>query len=131
MSSHRNRIKFAPGIGLRLREERKRMGLSQEQLAGLLRVSRRTVINHETEIHPVPLEVLKQFDQLGGDCFYLLYGSRFAEPSVSLNTALLESVLDQTKILCRDQNGKKLSLGHCAELIANAYAVLAAKESKS
>lgn len=124
------RIQFAPGLGQRLRKERKRLGLTQVQLADHLGVSRRTILNHESESFPVPLEVLNQLDQLGADCFYLLYGRRFAEFSVPLDKDLLERILGQAKVQCLDQSGKKLSRGHCAELIANAYAVFAAKESK-
>ncbi len=125
-----SRIQFASGLGQRLRDERKRLGFTQEQLADQLGVARRTVFNHETDFHPVTVEVLNKLDELGADCFYILFGRRFLEFSVPLDAALLERVLDQEKILCRDQNGKKLSLGHCAELIVIAYAVLAAKESK-
>lgn len=103
-----SRIQFASGLGQRLRDERKRLGLTQVQLADHLGVSRRTIVNHESEFFPVPLEVLNQLDQLGADCFYLLYGRRFAELSVHLDTKLLERVLDQAKAQYLDQNGKKI-----------------------
>ncbi len=130
MSSRRSHIQFAPGLGQRLREERERLGFTQEQLADHLDVSRRTIVNHETEFHPVPLEVLNQLDQLGADCFYLLYGRRCAEFSVPLDTALLEQILDWADVLCRDRKGKPFAHHHIAEFIAEAYAYLAAGGSE-
>lgn len=94
-----SRIQFASGLGQRLRDERKRLGFTQEQLADQLGVARRTVFNHETDFHPVTVEVLNKLDELGADCFYILFGRRFLEFSVPLDAALLERVLDQEKIL--------------------------------
>lgn len=124
------RIQFATGLGQRLQEERKRLGLTQVQLADLLGVSRRTILNHETEVHPVPLEILNRLDQIGADCFYLLYGRRFAELSIPLDTKLLERVLDQAKAQHLDQNGKKISHSRLAEFIAKTYGTFAGREEK-
>lgn len=124
-----SRIQFASGLGQRLRDERKRLGLTQVQLADHLGVSRRTILNHESEVFPVPLEVLNQLDQLGADCFYLLYGRRFAEFSVPLDKDLLERILGQAKVQCLDQSGKKLSHSRFAEFIAETYSTLAGRKA--
>lgn len=68
------RFQFSPGVGQRYREERKRLKLTQVQLATKLGISRRTIINHETEIFPVSLDILIKLDGLGADCFYILFG---------------------------------------------------------
>lgn len=129
MSSTRSPALFVPGLGLRLREERERLGFTQEQLAEQLVVARRTVINHETEFHPVTMEVMNKLDKLGADCFYILFGRRFLEFSVPLDPALLEKVLGWADVLCRDRKGQPFSQRHIARFIAEAYAYLAGEGS--
>lgn len=67
------KAKIAPNIGPRLKESRKRLGLSQEELAQQLGISRRTVINYETETNPVLLAYLDQLEKLGADLHYMLF----------------------------------------------------------
>lgn len=131
MSSTRSPALFVPGLGLRLREERERLGFTQEQLAEQLGVARRTVVNHETEFHPVTVEVLNKLDELGADCFYILFGRRFLEFSVPMDPALLEKVLGWADVLCRDRKGRPFSQGHIARFVAEAYAYLAGEGSDS
>lgn len=129
MSSTRSPALFVPGLGLRLRGERERLGFTQEQLAEQLGVARRTVINHETEFHPVTVEVLNKLDELGADCFYILFGRRFLEFSVPLDPALLEKVLGWADVLCRDRKGQPFPQRHISRFIAEAYTYLAGERS--
>lgn len=107
------------------------MGLTQEQLAGQLGVARRTIINHETEFHPIPLDVLNRLEELGADCFYILYGQRSLEFSIPLDPALLEKVLGWSDVLCRDRKGRPFPQGHIARFVAEAYAYLASEGSET
>jgi transcriptional regulator with XRE-family HTH domain len=106
------------------------LGFTQEQLAVQLGVARRTIVNHETEFHPVSLDVLNKLEELGADCFYILFGRRHLEFSVPMNPALLEKVLGWADVLCRDRKGRPFPQGHIARFISEAYAYLASEESE-
>lgn len=129
MSSSLSPVQFAPDLGQRFREERERLGFTQEQLAVRLGITRRTILNHESEAYSVPLDVLNKLEELGADCFYILFGRRFLEFSVPLDPALLEIVLGWADVLCRDRKGRPFSQGHIAKFIAEAYAYLAGEGS--
>lgn len=114
-----------PGLGERLRAERERLGLTQEELATRLGIARKTVINHENDAHSVPLEYVDQLGQLGADCHFLLFGRRFAEYSGAPDPDILQQVLEWAETLCKDRKGKPFSLKHTARFMSMAYIYLA------
>lgn len=77
------------------------------------------------------MEVLNKLDELGADCFYILFGRRFLEFSVPMDPALLEKVLGWADVLCRDRKGRPFSQGHIARFVAEAYTYLAGVGSES
>lgn len=63
-------------IGARLREERERMGLSQEMLGSRISTTGRTIKKYEgNETSPRAIELL-QLDRLGADVLYIVTGNR-------------------------------------------------------
>ena len=64
------------GISLRLQEERKRLGLTQEAIAEKLAATKRSVINWEGGAALPGAEVLARYAAAGADVLYILTGQR-------------------------------------------------------
>lgn len=64
------------GISLRLQEERKRIGLTQEAIAEKLDATKRSVINWEGGTALPGAEVLARYAAAGADVLYILTGQR-------------------------------------------------------
>ena len=62
--------------GERLRAERERLGLSQDEFATQCGVHRRTQVNYELNRRKIPTEYLDAIDALGADSIYVASGSR-------------------------------------------------------
>lgn len=63
-------------IGLRLKEERRRLGLSQEALAECSGIDRLSQINYEKGRRSAPSDYLARLDKIGLDACYILLGKR-------------------------------------------------------
>lgn len=75
-SASRPRGAVPAGVGARLREERERLGLSQDGLAAALGLAIKTVYNYERELTSVTLAFLDEFARIGGDVEYVIFGRR-------------------------------------------------------
>lgn len=65
------------GIGLRLREERLRLGFSQAQVAEFADVSHRTIVSWERgEVRRIPPYNVRKLNSHGFDTLYILTGER-------------------------------------------------------
>lgn len=84
-------------VGERLREERQRLGLSQERLAGVASVAKNTAINWEKGASSPPASALIAFAEAGADALYILTGRRTA---------------DRTKDLAAQIEGRLASIHH-------------------
>lgn len=60
----------------RLKEERERLGLTQQELADRMGVSRKTQINYESGLREPDASYLSAFSALGGDVLFVLTGQR-------------------------------------------------------
>lgn len=60
----------------RLKEERDRLGLTQQELADRMGVSRKTQINYESGLREPDASYLSAFSALGGDVLFVLTGQR-------------------------------------------------------
>ena len=67
--------------GNRLREERRHIKYTQQELADQLRVSKRTQVNYEKDIRPPDIHYLANADELGLDIMYVVTGQRIQEIS--------------------------------------------------
>lgn len=65
-----------PGLNLRLRAEREKMGLSQDEFARLVGVTRVTENYYENASREPSLSYVSNFGQKGGDLMYLLFAER-------------------------------------------------------
>lgn len=82
------------GISLRLQEERKRLGLTQEAIAEKLTATKRSVINWEGGAALPGAEVLSRYAAAGADVLYILTGQRMGgaaapTPAVSAGDRVL------------------------------------------
>lgn len=125
MSRGTSRLQLLPGLGQRLRDERERLDMTQEELAARLTIARRTIINHEGDAYPVPLRYLEQLAQLGADWQFMLFGRRHSEFHGVPDPKILEEVIEWAELLCNDRNGKPFSPRYRANFISQAYAFLA------
>lgn len=64
------------GFGLRLKEERKRLKLSQTKLAEIAGIGRLTQGNYESEISAPKIDYLSAIEGVGVDLRYLVFGIR-------------------------------------------------------
>lgn len=71
-------------IGNRLQEERKRIGLNQEEFALQIGVSKRTLAGYEGGGSDVGASVLGQSSALGVDVLYVVTGERKPTPADSI-----------------------------------------------
>lgn len=67
-------------VGIRLREERNKLGLSQEKLAEVGGVQKLAQTNYETGKRSPTGEYLVKIAELGADVNYILTGVRMAKP---------------------------------------------------
>ncbi|EHP5887392.1 helix-turn-helix transcriptional regulator [Salmonella enterica] len=63
-------------IGDRLREERERLGLSQDELAATASITRKTLYNYENGVRSPDAEALAVWNELGMDVYYVVTGMR-------------------------------------------------------
>lgn len=64
------------GIGARLREERQRVGFTQQELADRSGIDRNSQINYEHGHRSPPADYLAAVDRLGLDACYIVTGRR-------------------------------------------------------
>jgi transcriptional regulator with XRE-family HTH domain len=74
METHIEPMAIAPGFGRRLREERTRLGLTQEQLAQLAGIQRLAQGQYETEKSPPNVRYLASIGGAGVNLYYLIFG---------------------------------------------------------
>ncbi|WP_347557889.1 helix-turn-helix transcriptional regulator [Robbsia sp. KACC 23696] len=80
-----NKAERTISIGLRLAEERNRLGMSQATFAGLTGVKPNTVGNHETGKTAPDARNLVAAGTIGVDVVYVLFGRREAAQPLGLN----------------------------------------------
>jgi transcriptional regulator with XRE-family HTH domain len=98
------------GFGQRLREERKRLGLSQVKFAELAHVKRVSQSQYESEITAPTIRYLSAIAEAGVDISYLLFGkarSKFIAPGVERKLKVRAlSLLDKyVQLQCDGQLG--------------------------
>lgn len=87
---------------MRLREERKRLGMSQEELAAQLSVSRSSVAYYESDRTVPDVTCMVRAAKVGVDVGYVMYGQRGAEQAErildwDLLAAILRRIHDWTE----------------------------------
>lgn len=71
------------GFGERLKEERKRLQLSQAQLGELGGVARLAQLQYESEVTSPTIRYIAAIAEAGIDLNYLMFGTRFASTSLA------------------------------------------------
>lgn len=75
-------VSFAPGFGERLKEERKRLGLSQEEFAERAGIKRLAQSQYENEVRDPRKSYLAAINALGVHLYYLLFGKHASGESL-------------------------------------------------
>jgi transcriptional regulator with XRE-family HTH domain len=70
---------LAPGFGERLKEERMRLGLNQEEFAQLAGIKRLAQLHYEKESRQPRITYLAAVGAMGASLSYLIFGKRSAE----------------------------------------------------
>lgn len=88
-------------FGDRIRAERRRLGLSQEELAEQLGVSRSSVAYYEADRTVPDLDFLAHADTVGMDVLYVVFGRHSTEQAgLALDWDLLASILQGIRGWC-------------------------------
>lgn len=109
-------------IGLRLEEERKRLGLNQDQMAGLGGVAKRTYCNYEAGSREPGASLLASLAKIGADIQYIVTGQRQGHGIGE--AAVHQAVLDAVDLLSLE---KKVD----AQQLAKAVTKLCAKAASA
>ncbi|KAF3999044.1 helix-turn-helix domain-containing protein [Glaciimonas immobilis] len=82
------------GIGLRLKEERERLGMSQTEFAALCDVGRKTQFNYESDERSPDANYLAAIAQSGADIGYIVTG-RHSDAKIAQGTIVNWTLLEQ------------------------------------
>lgn len=97
---------IVPHLSDRLRQERERLGVSQDEFARLLGISRVTQNYYENGSREPGLSYLSAFGQNGGDLLFLLFADEAAHEYVDLiDWALFDKVWDWVERVAIDSKG--------------------------
>jgi len=94
-----NTHKLHDGFGLRLRDERVRLSLTQDQLAEKLGVRQQTIYKYEKNITSPDIGVLYALLDLGFDVSYLILGHRQTEKIRDIPVEVLTTISKMIKDL--------------------------------
>jgi len=101
---------FVTGLGLRLRDERERLGYSQQQLAELAGVKRASQYLYENDQNSPNARYFKAVAEHGIDTDYVFYGQRYKPDFILLNPSLLRDIYIRVDEVCKDEDGNSLPL---------------------
>lgn len=101
-------------VGARLKEERQRLGLSQQRMAGVAGVSKNTAINWEKGDTSPTASALLALADAGADAVYILTGKHSNATTVDLNNAAklkLNEIEDDLSNQARAASRRDMSIG--------------------
>jgi transcriptional regulator with XRE-family HTH domain len=93
-------------IGVRLRAERERLGLTQQQLAEMLGVQRQALLLYESGERTPLAEKLWEFDRVGGDVNFVVTGRRAGELDDD-HKEELELAMSTVVLMCRSHGTRR------------------------
>lgn len=115
-------------LGDRLKEERGRLGLTQEGLAKRIDVTARSIAGYELGTTTIRLDILYRLAEAGIDIPYVLFGD--AIEISSIDQALYTRVCEWADVACRDRRGKPVPEWERQQRIVRAYRWLASSKSE-
>lgn len=108
-------------FGERLKEERVRLGFSQEEFASKCLISKRSQVNYEHSERAPDLNYLREMAELGGNVEFVVTGKRqtINEDKLRDSLEVLFRVLDVMK-----ETGDGISNERAAQIVAMIYDLL-------
>lgn len=106
-------------LGRRLLHERRRLALTQEQVARIAGVTRLTVYNYEKGLYAQPMDYIAPLVSAGFDLGYLMFGTHRIE-AVSTDKLSIESFMRIVRLVdefARDARGRLLPVAQRQTLI--------------
>lgn len=103
-------------IGSRLQEERKRVGLNQDEFAQLVGVAKRTLAGYESGSGEVGAAALALAAAIGVDVLYVVTGERRPLPAASLSAAEADLLSHYRALPVADQAGAARMVTALAEM---------------
>ena len=92
----------------RLIEERKRLGLNQDEMAKTGKVAKRTYCDYEAGVSEPKAGFLASIAAAGADVLYIVTGMRMAQPMTDLPLNPREAALLDNYRNTEDESGKKI-----------------------
>lgn len=112
----------------RLREERKRLGISQSDFAAAGGVAPQTLVGYEKGVRKPDAEFLSRVMAAGVDAAFLLTGKRAAaRVEEDVDWVLLDKIYEGIELACRENN-LEVKAGKRSELVRVLYALFAAQQ---
>lgn len=114
----------------RLKEERLRLGLSQEEFANRAGVSKRAQANYEKGERSPQADYLVALDSAGVDTHYVLTGRRRDgdTPGTPVDTALMAQIAERLEAMVQ-RAGRRWPTGQLVTMTAEVYNFLREEES--
>lgn len=104
-----NHYKLQEGFGERLKQERKRLRLSQAQFAEKVGLKRITQHMYEKEQNYPNYRYFRDISDLGVDLSYLLFNKKTDAQGLELSLSTLKDIFSIVDNKCRDKSGNPLS----------------------
>jgi transcriptional regulator with XRE-family HTH domain len=97
MSGHITSVNTSDGFHKRLSTERKRLSLTQMQLANLLGLSRNSIAQYEAGNYQPAIEILARMSSIGVDVMFLLTGISADPDRDQINVKRLAMALQEAR----------------------------------
>lgn len=121
--------KLLDGFGKRLKEQRKRLDLTQTEFAEQAGIKRVTQFLYENETNSPNVRYLKAIEDIGVDLHYLIFGYSLQENRYHLDVNTLTDIYYLVDEIAVDQKGKPLPVETRAEYLCHLCAAFSGKTS--
>jgi transcriptional regulator with XRE-family HTH domain len=123
-----SKFRMLPGLGERLRVERKRLGLTQDTAAEKLGVSRGTYFGYEKDLFVPSIAFLTTLTDTGFDAHFIVTGNKKLDSHEQLGVTM--SDVDKAMGSLRDHLNQDLGTSNAGRVVKLLHAVLVSHATK-